>query len=78
MNKTTKNPTFFVDIDGTLVVYRKFSELETATLTPVQDVIDTINQYYDEGAIIVITSARPQTYELFTKQELYIGFHRTT
>jgi hydroxymethylpyrimidine pyrophosphatase-like HAD family hydrolase len=70
MNKTTKNPTFFVDIDGTLVVYRKFSELETATLTPVQDVIDTINQYYDEGAIIVITSARPQTYELFTKQEL--------
>ena len=70
MNKTTKNPTFFVDIDGTLVVYRKFSELEKATLTPVQDVIDTINQYYDEGAIIVITSARPQTYELFTKQEL--------
>lgn len=70
MNKTTKNPTFFVDIDGTLVVYRKFSELETATLTPVQDVIDTINQYYDEGAIIVITSARPQTFELFTKQEL--------
>ena len=70
MNKTTKNPTFFVDIDGTIVQYRKFNELETAVLTPIQDVIDTINKYYDEGACIVITSARPIQFELFTKQEL--------
>lgn len=70
MSKTIKNPTFFVDIDGTIVVYRKFSELETAELTPIQDVIDTINDYYDQGAIIIITTARPSTYELFTKQEL--------
>jgi uncharacterized HAD superfamily protein len=70
MSKITKNPTFFVDIDGTIVVYRKFSELSTAQLTPVQDVIDTLNKYYDEGAVIVITSARPIEYELFTKQEL--------
>jgi histidinol phosphatase-like enzyme len=70
MSKVTKNPTFFVDIDGTLVVYRKFSELSTAVLTPIQDVIDTVNEYYDKGACIVITSARPIEYELFTKQEL--------
>lgn len=70
MNKVSKNPTFFVDIDGTIVVYRKFSELSTAVLTPIQDVIDTINQYYDEGAHIVITTARPDEYEVFTKQEL--------
>lgn len=70
MSKTIKNPTFFVDIDGTLVQYRKFSELSTAVLTPIQEVIDVINKYYDEGAVIVITTARPSSYELFTKQEL--------
>jgi len=70
MSKTIKNPTFFVDIDGTLVQYRKFSELSTAVLTPIQEVIDVVNKYYDEGAIIVITTARPSSCELFTKQEL--------
>ena len=70
MEKITKNPTFFVDIDGTIVKYRKFSELSTAVLTPIQDVIDFLNKSYDEGAHIVITTARPPQYELFTKQEL--------
>jgi hydroxymethylpyrimidine pyrophosphatase-like HAD family hydrolase len=70
MTKTIKNPTFFVDIDGTLVQYRKFNELSTSVLTPIQEVIDVVNKYYDEGAVIVITTARPSSYELFTKQEL--------
>lgn len=70
MEKITKNPTFFVDIDGTIVKYRKFSELSTSVLTPIQDVIDFLNKSYDEGAHIVITTARPPQYELFTKQEL--------
>ena len=70
MEKTIKNPTFFVDIDGTIVKYRKFSELDTAVLTPIQDVIDFINKSYDEGSHIVITTARPQSFEVFTKQEL--------
>ncbi len=70
MNKTIKNPTFFVDIDGTLVQYRKFNELSTSVLTPIQEVIDVVNKYYNEGAVIVITTARPNSYELFTKQEL--------
>ena len=58
------------DIDGTLVQYRKFNELSTSVLTPIQEVIDVVNKYYDEGAVIVITTARPSSYELFTKQEL--------
>lgn len=70
MEKVTKHPTFFVDIDGTIVKYRKFSELSTAVLTPIQDVIDFINKSYDNGCHIVITTARPQSFELFTKQEL--------
>jgi hypothetical protein len=70
MNKIIKNPTFFVDIDGTIVKYRKFSKLFESTLKPIQDVIDYLNSQFDSGAVIIITTARPSTYELFTKQEL--------
>ena len=70
MNKTIKNPTLFVDIDGTIVKYRKFDELATAILTPIQDVIDYVNDHYNSGSVIIITTARPSSYELMTKQEL--------
>ena len=70
MSKVIKNPTLFVDIDGTLVKYRIFSELSESILTPIQDVIDFVNEQYDNGAIIIITTARPSSYNLFTKQEL--------
>ena len=70
MNKVVKNPTLFVDIDGTIVKYRKFSELSESTLTPIQDVIDFVNGHYDAGSVIVITTARPESYRLFTIEEL--------
>ncbi len=70
MSKVIKNPTLFVDIDGTLVEYRKFSELSESILTPIQDVIDFVNNHYDNGSVVMITTARPSNYELFTKQEL--------
>lgn len=70
MNKVIKNPTFFVDIDGTIVKYRKFSKLSESILEPIQDVIDYLNNQFDEGAVIIITTARPSSFELFTKQEL--------
>jgi len=70
MSKVIKNPTFFVDIDGTLVVYRKFSELATSKLEPIQDVIDYINHQFDGGAVIIITTARPESYRVYTINEL--------
>jgi hydroxymethylpyrimidine pyrophosphatase-like HAD family hydrolase len=70
MSKVIKNPTLFVDIDGTLVKYRKFDELSESILTPIQDVIDFVNEQYNNGSIIIITTARPSSYNLFTKQEL--------
>ena len=70
MSKVIKNPTLFVDIEGTLFEYRKFSELSESILTPIQDVIDFVNNHYDNGSVVMITTARPSTYELFTKQEL--------
>lgn len=66
----TKNPTFFVDIDGTIIKYRKFSELENSKLEPIQDVIDYINEQYELGAVIIITTARPENYRNYTIKEL--------
>jgi hypothetical protein len=65
-----KNPTFFVDIDGTLVKYRKFSELATSTLTPIEDVVEYVNSNYDLGSVIIITTARPESYRDYTIEEL--------
>jgi hypothetical protein len=70
MSKITKNPTLFVDIDGTLVKYRKFSELSQSVLTPIQDVIDFVNDHFKNGAVVIITTARPESYREFTEHEL--------
>lgn len=67
-----KNPTLFVDIDGTLVKYRKFSELSNSVLTPIQDVVDYVNRHYESGSVIIITTARPESYKDYTKNELSI------
>jgi hydroxymethylpyrimidine pyrophosphatase-like HAD family hydrolase len=70
MEKIVKHPTYFVDIDGTLIVYRKFVDLEKSVLTPIQDMIDFINKSYNEGVHIVITTARPELFRNLTIQEL--------
>ena len=70
MSTVTKNPTFFVDIDGTLVEYRKFNELATAVLTPITEVVNYINEQHKSGAVIIITTARPEIYRNYTINEL--------
>jgi histidinol phosphatase-like enzyme len=54
-----KHPTYFVDIDGTLFVYRKFDEIKTIKAKPIQTVVDKVNSEYYSGSHIVITTARP-------------------
>lgn len=70
MEKVRKNPTLFVDIDGTLVKYRKFSEIYASILTPIKDVVDFVNSQYDSGSVIIITTARPESFRHFTILEL--------
>lgn len=65
-----KHPTYFVDIDGTLIEYRAFNDLKSIVPIPIQSVVDKVNNEYNSGAHIVITTARPNELELFTKQEL--------
>jgi hypothetical protein len=70
MNKVIKNPTYFVDIDGTIIKYRKFTELHHTVPEPIQDVIDYLNDQFTNGAVIIVTTARPEDYRLHTEHEL--------
>jgi hypothetical protein len=73
-----KHPTYFVDIDGTLIKYRKFENIHHPA-EPIQSVIDKVNSEYENGAHIVITTARPETFRLLTLTELNtlgINFHQ--
>mgnify|MGYP003351154015 CR=1 FL=1 len=65
-----KNPTLFVDIDGTIIKYREFANLFKTEPEPIKDVVNFVNKQYDLGAIVIITTARPHAYDLFTKQEM--------
>jgi hypothetical protein len=67
-----KHPTYFVDIDGTLIKYRKFSEINDIPPTPIQSVINKVNNEYDSGAHVVITTARPESFRDFSIRELQI------
>ena len=72
MSKVIKNPTYFVDIDGTIVKYRKFTELSSTPPEPIQDVIDYLNEQVSNGAVIIVTTARPDSYRLLTEHELNV------
>ena len=72
MSKVIKNPTYFVDIDGTIIKYRKFSELNETSLEPIQDVIDYLNEQFTNVAVIIVTTARPDSYRLLTEHELNV------
>jgi uncharacterized HAD superfamily protein len=68
-----KKNTYFVDIDGTIFVYRKF---ETYKSTPAQ-VIKESKQYLqrvkDEGHMIILTTARPEDMRDHTIEELSLN-----
>ena len=79
MSKVMKNPTYFVDIDGTIIKYRKFAELNSTPPEPIQDVIDYLNEQFTNGAVIIVTTARPDDYRLLTEHELNVvglKFHK--
>ena len=72
MDKVKKN-TYFVDIDGTIFKYRKFETyLETEA-----EVINTTKEYLvqakQQGHMIILTTARPNTLRLHTEYELGVN-----
>ena len=65
-----KKHTIFCDIDGTLFVYRKFETYKTVKPTPITNVIEVLNQLYNNGDHVVLTTARPEYLREHTITEL--------
>ena len=65
-----KKNTYFCDIDGTIFKYRKFETYTTTQAEPIETTVDQINEWYDEGHQIVLTTARPEELREHTLVEL--------
>lgn len=74
-----KKSTFFCDIDGTLFHYRKFETYKSTTPVPVSDNIELLNNAFDNGNCIILTTARPEYLRTHTMKELNesnVKYHR--
>lgn len=65
-----KKSTFFCDIDGTLIHYREFESYKTNQAEPITQNIRLINDAYDKGNCVVLTTARPEYLRHHTIKEL--------
>ena len=71
-NRTKKN-TYFCDIDGTIFKYRKFETYTTTEVEPIKATVDQLNKWYDEGHMVVLTTARPEELREHTIEELELS-----
>ena len=65
-----KKETYFVDIDGTIFVYRKFETYQTTEAEVVLSTKRFLQQKRDEGHMIILTTARPEDLRQHTILEL--------
>ena len=68
-----KKNTYFVDIDGTIFVYRKFETYETTEAQVIKSSKQFLQRVKDEGHTIVLTTARPNYLRLHTEYELQVN-----
>lgn len=76
---TVKKNTYFVDIDGTIFVYRKFETYKTSEAEVIRSSKQFLQRVWDEGHMIVLTTARPEDLREHTEYELTkngIPYHR--
>jgi len=74
-----KKNTYFVDIDGTIFIYRKFETYESTEAEVIKSTKQFLQQVNDEGHMIVLTTARPEYLREHTEKELTkngIPYHR--
>ena len=55
-----KKKTYFVDIDGTIFVYRKFETYKETKVEVIKSTKQYLQQVKDEGHMIILTTARPE------------------
>lgn len=66
----TKKNTYFVDIDGTIFVYRKFETYESSEAQVIKSTKQYLQQVKDDGHMIILTTARPESLRDHTVYEL--------
>ena len=74
-----KKNTYFCDIDGTILKYRKFETYENSKAEGIESTIDYLNRAASEGHMIILTTARPEYLRMHTEIELYeneVPYHR--
>jgi hypothetical protein len=68
-----KKNTYFVDIDGTIFVYRKFETYETTEAQVIESTKQFLQLKKYEGHCIILTTARPNYLRLHTEYELKVN-----
>jgi len=70
MNREQNYKTIFSDIDGTLIEQVRFEDLDPNVVNVLPGVAEKMNEWYEAGHHIVLTTARPWNLELITKQQM--------
>ena len=65
-----KKNTYFVDIDGTILKYRKFETYENTDAEPIPSTVKYLQNVKKEGHMIILTTARPDWLYNHTVKEL--------
>ena len=70
MSREQNYKTIFSDIDGTLIEQVRFEDLDPNVVNVLPGVAEKMNEWYEAGHHIVLTTARPWNLELITKQQM--------
>ena len=70
MKREQNYKTIFSDIDGTLIEQVRFEDLDPNVVNVLPGVAEKMNEWYEAGHHIVLTTARPWNLELITKQQM--------
>src|SRR6056300_680835 len=65
-----KKNTYFVDIDGTIFIYRKLESYKETEAEVIKSTKQFLQQVHDEGHMIILTTARPEDLREHTIYEL--------
>lgn len=68
-----KKNTYFIDIDGTIFLYRKFDTYLTTEAVAIKSSKQFLQRKKDEGHMIVLTTARPKDLRVHTEYELGVN-----
>jgi len=70
MKKEQGYKTIFSDIDGTLIEQVRFEDLDGSKVNVLPGVKEKMNEWYEAGHYIVLTTARPENLRIITQEQM--------